>query len=130
MMALLFWQKFKTDPFCPKLTQIWPKFCQNDRKLRFFAFFPRTANQILLIFCLKHRLWSRKIMRFSLSFENFKNDHFSQKWPEFYLNLVISGYIRLQAPVFKKNCQKFWFWFFFKILKKIYFGQQKYNHQT
>ena len=65
----------------------WACLAQSDKKWRFFAFFSRTTHQIFLIFCSKHRLWSRKKKSFSLFWGNFKNVPFwpklTQIWPKF-----------------------------------------------
>ena len=57
---------------------------------------------------------------------------FGQNWPKFGLNLAISGYMRPEAWVFKKNGVKnfenflfFFLLFFFSKSKKNYFGRKK-----
>ena len=63
------WPKLAFLAFLPKIT----------KNIGFTPVFSRTAHQNFLIFCLKHSLWSLKIITFSLFGENFKNSPF---WPK------------------------------------------------
>ena len=56
----------------------WPFLAKNDQN-RGFWHFSRTAHQNFLIFCVKHNLWRRKIITFSLFGGNFKN---GPVWPK------------------------------------------------
>ena len=109
---------------CPNLAF----FTKNDQKLRFFAFFLRTAHQIFLIFCSKHSLWSRKKNGVFAFLGKFQNGPFwpklTQIWPKFGHIWLYQAWSTGVQKNFRQKFLIFFFQFFFSKSKITVSGEK------